>query len=96
MYELKLQPIPNQRFSVTLFKETYHITIKTSRDLTLFSLSNSTKNLINNVQCYANQRIETYGLAGNGFFAFVCEDNHLPDYRKFGVHHRLYFVTEDS
>lgn len=102
MYLIPLKNIPNQELSVTIDGVFYTIRLRywspDGVDGILFSSVKVGENdWTGATRCVPNEPLIPYEyLATTGNFYFICSDNHYPDYKKFGVEHRLVFLTADE
>ena len=102
-YEIEIQNIPNQTFSVTLNDLDMEITLKLAggidNQIMLFSLQVEGSYLCPAVPVFANQGILPYEymiseIGGN--FMFVTNNGEYPNYKNFGNMQSLMFITQDE
>lgn len=102
MYLIPLKNTPNQELSVTIDGIFYTIRLRywspDGKDGILFAqVKVGDNDWTGSTRCVPNESLIPYDyLAPNGNFYFICSDNHYPDYNKFGVEHRLVFLTSDE
>lgn len=102
MYLIPLKNTPNQELSVTIDGIFYTIRLRywspDAKEGILFaSVKVGENDWTGATRCVPNQSLIPYDhLATTGNFYFVCSDNAYPDYKKFGVEHRLVFLTRDE
>lgn len=93
MYEIVLNPIPNQSFSVTIDNNEYDLEIRTYGKFTFLSIWRGNVNLLNNQRVYGNQPIIMYDyLTDSGDFYFIGDED--PTYENFGKSVQLYYILD--
>lgn len=102
MYLIPLKNTPNQELSVTINGIFFTIRLRywspDGNDGIMFSqVKVGDKDWTGATRCIPNQTLIPYQyLSGQGNFYFICTDKAYPDYKKFGVEHRLVYLDEDE
>lgn len=102
MYLIPLQQTPCQEFSVTIDDVFYQIRLRywspDNKDGIMFSQVKVGNNeWTASTRCVARQGLIPYKYQTNGGnFYFVCTDNDYPNYTKFGVEHKLVFLSDEE
>lgn len=97
MQLIELQNTPNQVFNVVLNGVDYRIQVRTIQDLTFISVWKNGSPLFYNQICVPNGFIDPYTyVSDNGKIFFACTDNEYPNYKKFGITQRLYYLTKEE
>lgn len=98
-YNIELQNIPNQQFSVNINNIDMLISLRYCEGIMLFSLQINGGYVCPDVPCFAGQGILPYPYmveeAGGQFF-FDTENDEYPNYENFTTSSKLYFVTKDE
>lgn len=102
-YEIELQSLPNQEFSLTINNINLNVNLKMAgtneNPIMLFSLQVNDEYVCPHVPCFANQGLLPYqymvAAAGGNFF-FETDLDEYPIYSNFGTTCKLYFITEDE
>lgn len=93
MQSIPLQAIPNQSFSITLDRNQWNFTLKTTNDVIAVSLTKNNVTLIENLRAVANTLIIPYRYLEDGNFLFLTKNFQLPDYTQFGVTQLLIYLS---
>lgn len=98
MYIIPLKQTPNQELSVTIDGIFYTIRLRSwtsagGESIIFSSVKIGDNEWIGATRCVPNQALIPYQyLSSQGNFYFICTDKAYPDYKKFGVEHRLVFL----
>lgn len=103
MYLIPLKNTPNQELSVTINGVFYTIRLRywsqnaQTEGIMFAQVKVGDNDWTGSTRCVPNQSLIPYGyLSTEGNFYFICSDNHYPDYKKFGVEHRLVFLSQEE
>lgn len=100
MYLIPLKQTPNQELSVTINGIFFIIRLRYwssdgENGIMFNQVKVEDKDWTGSTRCVPNQALIPYQyLSDSGNFYFICSDNQYPDYKKFGVEHRLVFLDE--
>lgn len=100
MYLIPLQQTPAQEFSVTIDGVFYQIRLRywspDSKNGIMFAQVKVGDNeWTASTRCVARQGLIPYEYqTSGGNFYFLCTDNDYPNYQKFGVEHRLIYLSD--
>lgn len=98
MYQIPLQPLTNQRFSVRLEGVLFDVTIKAARTMTAATIIRNGVTVVQGVRCLPSMALipSRYLEAESGNFYFLTEGNSYPDYTRFGMKDRLMYLTKEE
>ena len=95
MYEIPLQAVPNQRFSVRLEGALFDVTIKAARTVVTATIVRDGITLVQGVRCLPGTALIPHryleDTAGN--FMFLTDGDKYPDYTRFSTKDRLMYLT---
>lgn len=94
MYNIPIQSIPNQIFSVMLDNVNYRVALRTIQGMTYMSVWANGDILFHSQLCTPNAYVNPYNYVGlGGKFYFRCSDGQYPYFENFGDTAELYFYT---
>lgn len=102
MYLVPLKNTPNQELSVTINGVFYTIRLRywspdNKEGIMFASVKVGDNDWTGATRCVPNQALIPYQyLSEQGNFYFICSDKQYPDYKKFGVEHRLAFLDNNE
>ncbi len=92
MQSIPLQAIPNQSFSITLDKNQWNFTLKTTNGVIAVTLAKNNVTIIENLRAVANTVIIPAPYLEDGNFLFLTQNFQLPDYTQFGITQLLIYI----
>lgn len=94
--EMPIKNIPNQQFTVQISNYLLTITLKTARDMTLFSLAINSEAVCSSVRCCPNSKVFlTSSIDLGGVFYWHCPEGNYPHYELFTNQKLVFIPTED-
>ena len=95
--EVKLEAIPNQKFTVTLEDNRYDVKIFYTGDCMAYDLDVNQVNVISGFQFINGELMLPYEYQEvNGNLLLIVPDDALPDYESFGNTQFLAFLTQEE
>lgn len=93
MQNIPIQAIPNQTLSVALDGNQWGITLKSAAGIIAVSLVLNGAPVITGLRAVAGKRIIPCKYQEAGNFAFLCQQQNLPDYTQFGTTQVLVYLS---
>ncbi len=92
MQSIPIQAIPNQSFSITLDRNQWNFTLKTTNGVISVTLAKNNVTIIENLRAVANTLIIPAPYLEAGNFLFLTQNFELPDYTQFGITQLLIYI----
>lgn len=93
MFNVPIQQLPNQTFSISLENNTYDITLKTTNGVMSATIVRNNVMIVENARCVAGFPIIPSLYQEDGNFIFFTQNQQLPDYTLFNVTQTLTYLT---
>lgn len=95
-FEIPLQPIPNQTFSVTVDNSIYDITLKEANGIMAAFVVRDNVRIVSGMRLVAGWPMIPYQYLESGNFVLLTANNDLPYYTQFGISQSLIFFTQEE
>lgn len=94
MKQINLSILPNQSFSVQLDEIRYDFTIKSTAGIMMYDMKRDNEYVLRGQRIVAGAALIPYRYKEKGNFVILVENDDLPDYTKFGISQKLYYLSE--
>ncbi len=95
-FEISLQAIPNQTFSLTLDDHIYDITLKEANGIMAAFISRDNVRIVSGMRVVCGYPLIPYEYLESGNFIFLTADNDLPYYTQFGITQSLIYFSREE
>lgn len=93
---IPIDAIPNQSFSIVLDNNNYQISLKLTKNVISCTIVRNGETIIQNQRCVSGTPLIPYKYIEDGNFAFITQNQELPNYEEFGVTQFLAYFTQDD